>query len=70
MGDGLCVLLFSLVTELSELVTMLLVSFSLSGLLGLFCFVIFRRKRLEVPFLPFLFIGFAAVILLEALPPI
>ena len=70
MGDGLSVLLISFVTELSELILLLLISFSLTGLLGLVCFVIFRRNRLVVPFLQFLFVGFAAVILLGSLPPL
>ena len=63
-GDSLTVLLFSLVSELWEMVVLLLVSFTLTGIIGLVAFVIFRRKHLEVPFLPFLAAAWIVVILL------
>ena len=65
MGDGILLLCLAGVTEVEEMVRMVLIGLVLCALWGLFLMVVRKKGRsYELPFVPFRFLGYAGGMLL------
>lgn len=58
-GDAWMVLAIGTLLDFQSVVVVIWWAFWIAGLLALFVFLIRRKKEIEIPFVPFLFLGYA-----------